>query len=129
VLLLHELPDGSAHVDWLIGRDPEGRQPLMTFRLERRIDRLEPGVALEAEHIGDHRPLYLDYEGRLDAAPGGSRVDRGAVRRLVRGRLVAVAADDGAWEIEVTWEGVGASVARIRLDPRGGTRWIARRVG
>lgn len=75
VLLLHTLPDGSNHVDWLTERGPA----LAAFRLPRRPD--EPGwETLDATRLPDHRMLYLDYEGEVY---GG----RGHVRRLAAGAV------------------------------------------
>ena len=74
VVLLHTLPDGSWHYDWLLER--EGQAGLTTFRCDR-----SPGEGhgpIRGEAIGDHRRTYLDYEGPLS---GG----RGAVRRVAAG--------------------------------------------
>ena len=77
VLLRHDLPDGTHHFDWFIQRLPEPGSPLRAFRVRDRID--GPGLdRFEAEPIGDHRPVYLDYEGPVS---GG----RGRVRREASG--------------------------------------------
>lgn len=84
VLLLHELPDGSSHFDWMLARDAAG--PLVTFRVTERID---AGVrAFVATRLPDHRRVYLTYEGDVS---GG----RGRVRRVAEGS-VAIEVDDGA---------------------------------
>lgn len=75
VLLLHELPDGSSHYDWLLSR--AGGGSLVTFRLFERLD-LYPVPAFRAERLADHREAYLTYEGPI---AGG----RGRVRRLASG--------------------------------------------
>jgi len=125
--LLHELPDGSAHVDWLLGQDSAGVEPLITYRLGGRIDDLEPGATIDAEHIGDHRPAYLTYEGPISG-------DRGTVRRLARGRIVArrrVSVSPAVDELEIVWgsasgEQKGARRQRIRLEQRDGPLWTVR---
>jgi hypothetical protein len=86
-LLLHTLPDGTRHFDWLIqparpdadhhAPGPDDRA-LVTFRTHHRPD--DPAVtAFPAERLPDHRSLYLTYEGPIAG-------DRGHVRRLAEGR-------------------------------------------
>lgn len=104
VLLLHELPDGTSHVDWMIAPDSEGREPLITFRLDHRVDEMTDGQRLLARRIGDHRPAYLTYEG---AVSGG----RGTVRRLARGVVVSWRRAGDRWRMEVEW-----------ADPQGRSR-------
>ena len=115
VQLLHELPDGAAHVDWLLGQDPDGEQPLITFRLPRRVDELRAGETMEAQRIADHRPAYLTYEG---AVSGG----RGTVRRLRRGRIRRFDPHQPLWRLTVIWDGDGEAdlTQRLRLELRGG---------
>lgn len=121
VQLLHELPDGSRHVDWLLARDPAGEEPLISFRLAARVDELPPGGRLEAERIADHRPRYLDYEGPVaPAEPGGPA--RGHVRRLRRGRIVDWREAPGVpWDLRIEWEAAGEP-QRLRLETDG-RRW------
>lgn len=114
VQLLHELKDGSSHVDWLLGRDAEGREPLITFRLPRRVDELEVGEAMDAARIADHRPAYLNYEGPIS---GG----RGTVKRLRRGIVNAGEQRDQVWMLDLLWEDESGSGLRqrLRLEFRG----------
>lgn len=82
VLLLHEVPGGASHFDWLIQRPGEEHEPpttrrLISFRMRHRPD--DPsGVVLLGERMKDHRNAYLDYDGPVS---GG----RGSVRRVARG--------------------------------------------
>jgi len=119
VQLLHELPDGAAHVDWLLGMDPEGRQPLITFRLPRRVDELRAGETMEAQRIADHRPAYLYYEGPVSG--GGGSGGRGTVRRLRRGRIHRFDPHQPVWILEVVWHGERGpdQHQRLRLQLRG----------
>ncbi len=71
VLLLHECGDGT-HVDWLIAQDPRGRDPLVGFRVERRVDELAGGHRLDATRMADHRSAYLAYEGPISGDRGVS---------------------------------------------------------
>ena len=91
VLIKHEMPDGSWHLDWLFERDAtapsaglddrgpthggaerENDRVLLSFRIEPA----PPGVALFdpfrpdlvkrlTERIADHRRLYLTFEGEI----------------------------------------------------------------
>ncbi|MCC6678540.1 MAG: hypothetical protein IT436_15510 [Phycisphaerales bacterium] len=76
VLLLHRLPEGSSHYDWLTQVDPGG--PLLAFRVTDRIDLPEIG-RFRAQRLPDHRPAYLDYEGPVSG-------NRGTVERVAAGR-------------------------------------------
>jgi hypothetical protein len=98
VLLRHDLPDGSHHIDWLIARDPAAEQRLHSFRLTCRPDEFGPGAEVRAERIFDHRPVYLTYEGPIS---GG----RGTVRRLRAGRVTLLREDEETLEMLVEWAG------------------------
>jgi hypothetical protein len=108
VLLRHDLPDGSHHFDWMIATDPpmpHDRQPrlsgpLLTFRLDDCLVELAHGKRLQAIHITDHRPFYLDYEGPIEGDRG--RVKRVARGSVVNGRLLASPPHE-VWEIAVVW--------------------------
>ena len=122
VLLRHGLPDGSSHFDWMLGQDAAGALPLVTFRVDGRVDRLIPGGrALAADRIGDHRPVYLEHEGPIaPREPGGP--SRGTVARVARGTIHAWSRsdDDRTWTVDVTWTRDMASSARQRLVLRCG---------
>lgn len=98
VLLRHELPDGSWHVDWMIARHASSESLLITFRLPERLDAVEPGRTLNAERIGDHRAAYLRHEGAVSG-------NRGHVTRLRSGAVVeAQEADDArSTDLRVHW--------------------------
>jgi hypothetical protein len=120
VLLRHELPDGSWHVDWLIATDATSR--LITFRLPRRVDEITGGEQIRAERLADHRRLYLDHEGPL---PGPSQ--RGTVRRLAHGQVLSWDRRAGEpWRMRVQWMRDDGSRHRqtLRLAPRWGIVWV-----
>lgn len=75
VVLRHTLPDGTAHLDWMI-EQADAAAGLMTFRLGLDADLRVPS-SIRAERIGEHRRDYLTYEG---AVSGG----RGHVERVAR---------------------------------------------
>ena len=99
VLLRHVLPDGPAHLDWLLeppavlgeaGRaGGAGSEGLMSFRL---ADGTDPLVAsgFVAERIADHRREYLEYEGPVS---GG----RGEVCRVAEGECSTRLIDGSLW--------------------------------
>ncbi len=121
VLLCHDSPDGSRHVDWMIARDPRGRGRLITFRLPRRLDKLPDGEKLTAEEIGLHRTCYLEYEGPVSRG-------RGRVERLRAGRVVSWERKPDLWTLEVLWQRVPAAGAtpqrqRLRLERQNGHQW------
>ncbi len=96
VLLAHELPDETSHVDWMIASEPSGREPLVTFRVGCRVDEIAAGQRVLAHRIDDHRPAYLTYEGPIS---GG----RGTVKRLARGTVVSWQRTGDRWRMEIEW--------------------------
>lgn len=108
VLLRHDLPDGSSHLDWLLEPAP-GASELVSFRVQVRPD--DPGVtAFVAERIGAHRPLYLDYAGPVS---GG----RGTVSPVSRGECTILT--DEAWGIEIMLSGRSFTLWRGVVDGPG----------
>lgn len=82
-LLEHETADG-VHWDLLV--EQPGASLLATWRLARNP--LEHTGLIAGERIADHRRLYLDYEGPVSG-------DRGTVRRLARGNVEWLPAEQG----------------------------------
>jgi hypothetical protein len=134
VLLLHELADGSSHYDWMVevpgGTVAVGGAGLMTFRVAVRID--GDGVkGFSAERLGDHRAVYLDYEGPISGGRGRvARVAAGeveGVRECGCGRVEVCgrwSGEGGAWGERGAWVGVPVGrkwwVQKMDLADRGG---------
>jgi hypothetical protein len=113
VLLRHELPGGEWHYDWMIQRSDEAVAPLLTFRVFVRPD--DAAVReFAAERLGDHRAVYLEYEGEVS---GG----RGRVDRLAAG--VVESLRESAERVDVRLAGVG-EWRGVRVD---GASWEFRR--
>jgi len=114
VLLLHELPDGSRHRDWMIERpgagSGDGVQGLITFRVEAGEDgNAFPGSEpFEGERLADHRAAYLEYEGEVS---GG----RGRVRRVASGRCRLVRDEPNLLEVELATPQGARTVVGTRL--------------
>ena len=124
VQLRHQMPDGSQHVDWMIAQDADGRRPLITFRLPRRVDQLARGETLVAQRLADHRPAYLDYEGPVWG-------DRGRVDRIRRGQVVSLDRQPDAWTMVVSWRDPPSRSPpprpqRLRLEPQVRDQWLIR---
>ena len=81
VVLQHDLPDGTTHFDWLLAVDAKAENPLLSFRVSERPDKLNENRWVELDPRPDHRPEYLHLEGELDG-------DRGTVTRLGKGCLL-----------------------------------------
>ncbi|HMF18904.1 MAG TPA: DNA polymerase ligase N-terminal domain-containing protein [Gemmataceae bacterium] len=62
VILEHDHP--TLHWDLML----QAGETLRTWRLARAP--IHPGDAIEATAIGDHRPMYLDYEGPVSGGRG-----------------------------------------------------------
>lgn len=79
VLLEHQ-SDSGVHWDLMI--ELPGREKLATWRLAENPIACE-GAAITAEPIGDHRRVYLDYEGDIGLGRGSvERMDRGETRLI-----------------------------------------------
>ena len=108
VLLRHELADGTRHFDWLI--DPGSPRALLTFRVKEPIHTGD-SRNFAAEMIGDHRRMYLDFEGPI---PGG----RGRIVRVARGALEALGEQQGRIVIRASLGGLtGVFVGRHTDGP------------
>ncbi|HED52879.1 MAG TPA: hypothetical protein ENJ00_01590 [Phycisphaerales bacterium] len=117
VLLRHSLPDGSWHHDWLVQCDPDPAAPVPTFRTSARVDDREP-TGFDALRIGDHRPLYLAYEGPIS---GG----RGEVSRVAAGEVVILSWADDQIRLDLHFDGVGRRLLGCRQQ---GNLWRFERV-
>lgn len=98
VLLEHTLPDGMSHYDWMFERPGEEGGLLVSFRVQARPDTAGVGVELEAVRTGDHRSLYLEFEGEVS---GG----RGWVRRIGTGELRSITETGLQMQLVVRWDG------------------------
>ncbi|MCH8804788.1 MAG: hypothetical protein IH986_01710 [Planctomycetes bacterium] len=92
VLLEHtvEHPRPGAHWDLMI--ELPGREKLATWRLAH--DPITHVGAIEAVRIGEHRRVYLHYEGDI----GGGR---GSVRRVDRGESVLLESSEERIVVEL----------------------------
>ena len=72
VLLMHET-DSGVHWDFMI--EIPDREGLATWRLaENPIDQTERAIA--AEPLGDHRRVYLDFEGDIGRGRGSVIIEK-----------------------------------------------------
>lgn len=110
MLLRHEMPDGSWHYDWMLEWDgaPDPERALVAFRVSVRPDE-RVGLSFDAERIGAHRRLYLEYEG---AVTGG----RGRVVRVARGDMAGLRVAEDSIDVSL-W--IGGARARWRGVPMG----------
>ncbi|MDX2116644.1 MAG: hypothetical protein SFY96_00500 [Planctomycetota bacterium] len=113
VLLLHELPDGTSHIDWMFEERP-GAASLRSFRIACRIDAADCPERFEATPTPNHRTAYLTYEG---AVSGG----RGTVRRLASADAWVHAADDASIELTCDW---GLGPRRWRGQRAAADQWV-----
>lgn len=125
VLLEHELPSGERHFDWLMERPSDEGGTLLAFRVFARVDEVEiaigGGAPLPGERMKDHRQVYLEFEGALSG-------DRGAIRRVSRGRVLELDEGERSIRASVRWDGdLSAAVWSGVLV--GGDRWAFQRMG
>ena len=104
VALRHRVGDDS-HVDWMVEKlgcggaealDMDART-LATWRMAVEPGEWEAGRSYEAERIGDHRRVYLVYQGPLSDG-------RGEVERIDAGVATVVRWEDAAIVMEVDME-------------------------
>ena len=97
VILQHELPDGTTHIDWLLGADADGKKQLISFRAPERPDKISENRWVDLESRPDHRPEYLHIEGQLEG-------DRGVVTRLAIGDIFMWKEIPHGWNLMVKWD-------------------------
>jgi len=103
-VLLHELPDGTHHFDWLLlapGDSPSSSDDalLISFRCPGPVDDLpsaEAAPPIMIERIPPHRVRYLTFQGPLSAG-------RGSVRRVAHGVVEEGALTDFAGVFRIWW--------------------------
>ena len=98
VVLQHDLPDGTSHYDWLLSVDSGAEKPLISFRCDERPDLFDDYVWVNLESRPDHRPDYLNIEGKLEG-------NRGSVKRLTKGNIFLWKEVQGGWNLMVKWDG------------------------
>lgn len=119
-MLLHTLPNGCQHYDWLIARtaDPVRDAPidarvLLSFRLDLLPDWARFDHPFDAVRIGDHRARYLTYEGEVSGGGGGR------VERVAEGMCLIDSLDDtdGYARVRVRLSGSnGLVLSAVRLE-------------
>ncbi len=140
VLLRHELPDGSWHVDWMVAQDRAAEARLITFRLPRRLDELAAGESIQAERLEDHRAAYLEYQGPVSGGRGSvSRLRSGQIMQLQRKTGLQELTRQSAWILRVQWSSLwehnrseSAAIEQeieLRHDKTGGWTAICVRIG
>jgi hypothetical protein len=105
VLLLHQLPTGTWHYDWLL--DPGESLPLIAFRTDVYIP---DAASFDAVRIDPHRRLYLDYEGPISG-------NRGEVRRVASGRCSVQLDALQRFTVDVWFEDLAESAFRYDGQP------------
>jgi hypothetical protein len=115
VLLLHVLPDGSSHYDFLLERG----DVLAAWRLPAPLAELPPEGA-EAERLKNHRMVYLTHEGDVSGGRGTvRRVDEGTYEALVWGDahiVVHVRGTTGEGRLLIESPRGGGTRCRVRFE-------------
>lgn len=95
VVLLHTLPDGSSHFDWLIDQPhmPQEHR-LLAWRCVHRPDAIN--APFQAHQMPDHRAHYLTYEGPLSN-------NRGQVQRVAQGEVIMLIAEPDHADLTIRW--------------------------
>ncbi len=113
-VILHHVGHDRPHWDFMLEED----ESLATWRLYH--DPLAVGKeGLELFRIGDHRKVYLDYEGPVSG-------DRGEVKRVCQGTYELLENNSQVWRIRlssVELEGV----FELRLSEK--DRWVLTKIG
>jgi hypothetical protein len=93
VVLLHE---GYGERHWDLFLEVEGREKLMAWHVMRGPEEWARAAEGEigAKRIGDHRKLYMTYEGEVS---GG----RGTVKRVAEGMAVLAEAGERVWRLRL----------------------------
>lgn len=112
VVLFHTCPQGD-HFDLMI----ESGERLATWKIS---DPPESAAErpLPCRRIGDHRRMYLDYEGPISG-------DRGRVTQSDAGRCVVIQKSDDVWDLTFSGSRLAGRyiLERIGLDDQS---WLLR---
>ena len=65
VQLVHVLPSGAHHIDWMIESRPGLHAPLLTYQINSPLDAPPTTNDAIATRIDDHRRRYLWYQGDI----------------------------------------------------------------
>jgi len=96
VILIHTLPNGQSHFDWLIDQpELQKEHRLLSFRCHFRPDEQSQQMQ-EVEQMPDHRFVYLSYEGPVSN-------NRGSVARVAFGSVVEFAKTDRSISVLIQW--------------------------
>ena len=128
VLLRHSLPGGTAHLDWMIAREPSpppDERCLITFRLALEDDPMLIG-SCEAIRLPDHRARYLEYEGPISG-------DRGRVERVWSSEVLSLREDQDGLAVHLLGRDGPRSGCRFEVSRCGDTEvesdpWAIRRL-
>ena len=103
VILIHKLPDGSSHFDWLI-EDPgcQSEHRLIAFRCAIRPDVGEVS-SFTAVRLSNHRAAYLTYEGSVSN-------NRGSVEHVALGDLLTLEQSSDSFEMVIRWTSNGETM-------------------
>ncbi len=104
--------NGPTHWDLML----QDAEALATWQLAQ-APALQPGQAMPAKRLADHRTAYLTYEGPVSG-------DRGEVKRFDEGEYITLARAADRWE--VTFEG-NMLAGRYELAGRG-DEWTLKRL-
>ncbi len=115
VILIHNLPDGSSHFDWLVDRpELQSEHRLLAFRCQHRPDSTDHSD-FQAIKLPNHRAIYLTYEGQISN-------NRGTVQRLEAGKVVHLEQTPHSINILINWPNQTIAY-RATLDPQNTTLW------
>jgi hypothetical protein len=104
-------------IHWDLMLERAAGAPLRTWAIDEEI---VPGRDLPARALGDHRAVYLEFEGALS---GG----RGTVRRMDEGEYTAIEWSDDRVQVELRGDQLAGCVAlRRAVAGSGSPAWIFR---
>ena len=102
-VLLHTLPNGESHFDWLIDQPTIScEHRLLSWRCELNPSAIDhpakaPLLHFTGEQLPDHRAIYLEYEGPISG-------NRGHVQRIAQGDVDTCSQSSKAIEMTIRWE-------------------------
>lgn len=93
-VLLHTLPSGESHFDWLIDQPAaEYEHRLLSWRCAQNP---AGGLDFRGELLPDHRAVYLDFEGSISG-------NRGYVQRIASGFVQSIMQGPNTLDLTIQW--------------------------
>ncbi len=108
VILWHKKTDQKPHYDWMLAQDKDEKLPLVSFRVEKPLHRLNKPSKIIVERIQDHRPYYLNFNGSHNKRLG-------EIKHVENGDYTFVEKKNNLWKLLIFWD--SDKICTVKINP------------